>query len=321
MLPSEDQWVTYEEPPYVALWRNGELARRTERVLETLSNCTLCPRHCHSDRIAGKLGNCRTGRKAAVSSWFPHRGEEQCLTGRGGSGTIFFSECNLRCCFCQNFTLSWNGEGVPLRGEDLARAMLVLQAHGCHNINFVTPSHVVAQILEALLIAVPSGLRLPLVFNTSSYDSVDTLALLDGVIDIYLADLKFLDTAAATRYCENPDYPAIAESSIREMQRQVGYLTIGPDGLARRGVMIRHLVMPGLTNDSIAIMKWIASELGKDTYVNIMAQYRPAGHVSDRSYSEIARRISCQEYAETLTAARNAGLWRFDPECIAVIVT
>jgi putative pyruvate formate lyase activating enzyme len=239
-------------------------------------------------------------------------GEENCLRGWNGSGTIFFELCNLRCVFCQNYDISHTTTGEEMHPEQLAQVMLRLQAIGCHNINVVTPQHLVPQILEALLIAVAEGLHLPLVYNTSAYDALESLQLLDGVVDIYMPDFKFWDAELAKRYFKAGDYPEVARANLREMQRQVGVLTCDEHGLAKRGVLVRHLVMPGCLDDSAAIMRFLAEALSPDTYVNVMPQYRPAGRVSGHNYAEINRRISSSEYQQTLAAAREAGLWRFD---------
>jgi putative pyruvate formate lyase activating enzyme len=246
-----------------------------------------------------------------VSSYFPHRGEEDCLRGWNGSGTIFFSWCNLRCVFCQNFDISQEGLGQETRPEELAAMMLRLQAEGCHNINLVTAEHVVPQILEALPLAVEGGLRLPIVYNTSAYDGMESLRLLDGIVDIYMPDFKFWDPALALTYVRARDYPEVARTTIREMHRQVGDLVIGPEGLARRGLLVRHLVMPGGIAGTREIMRFLAS-LSRDTYVNVMDQYYPAGRVSADRFSEINRCITTREHDDALAAARDAGLRRLD---------
>jgi putative pyruvate formate lyase activating enzyme len=299
-------------PCYLGLFESGELARRVEEALNKLADCALCPRDCQIDRSAGKIAVCQCGRHARVSSYFPHFGEEDCLRGTGGSGTIFFSGCNLRCIFCQNFDISWQVEGEVTPASELARMMLELQAHGCHNINFVTPEHVVPQILEALLIAAQAGLRLPLVYNTGAYDSLNTLRLMDGVVDIYMPDFKFWESEMARRYLKAADYPETARAAIKEMHRQVGPLVFDEDGVARRGLLLRHLVMPRDICGTGEIMHWIARELGADTYVNIMAQYRPAGRVSRTQYPEIDRYLTQDEFQRAINAAREAGLFRLD---------
>src|SRR5271157_159618 len=299
-------------PGYLALFESGELACRVEDALNKLANCELCPRDCQVDRSAGKVAVCQCGRYARVSSYFSHFGEEDCLRGTRGSGTIFFSGCNLRCIFCQNFDISWQAEGEVAPPERLAQMMLELQARGCHNINFVTPEHVVPQILEALLIAAKDGLQLPLVYNTGAYDSLDSVRLVDGVVDIYMPDFKFWDSEMARRYLKAADYPETARAVIKEMHRQVGSLVFDGDGVARRGLLLRHLVMPGDICGTGEIMRWIARELGKDTYVNIMAQYRAAGKVSGAQYPEIDRCLTHEEFQRAINVAREAGLFRLD---------
>jgi len=298
---------------YLALFESGELKWRVEIAREMLRSCTACPRSCRVDRLADKFAVCRTGRYGIVSSHFAHFGEEDCLRGRRGSGTIFFSGCNLRCVFCQNFDISWQPKGVPATPEKLARMMLDLQRQGCHNINFVTPEHVVPQIIEALPPAIEAGLRVPLVYNTSAYDSMESLALMDGIVDIYMPDFKYWDGEMARKYSRAPDYPQVARRTIQEMHRQVGELVFDEEGLARRGLLIRHLVMPNDIAGTQEVARWIARELSPNTYVNIMAQYHPAGKASAREFAEINRRISPEEYELALDAAWRAGLKRLDP--------
>lgn len=300
------------EPAYLRLYESGELARRVEEALGALEDCTLCPRDCHVNRLANKFAVCKTGRYAVVSSYFPHFGEEDCLRGWNGSGTIFFSWCNLRCVFCQNYDISWEGTGRGTQPEELAAMMLRLQERGCHNINFVTPEHVVPQILEALPRAIERGLRLPLVYNTSAYDSLHSIELLDGIVDIYMPDFKFWDPERARHYSKARNYPEAARRVIAAMHRQVGELVLDENGLALRGVILRHLVMPGGIAGTREIMEWIARELGPNTYVNVMAQYYPAGKVSEKEYTEINRHVTPAEFEEALAAARAAGLWRLD---------
>lgn len=326
------------EPGYLRLLRAGELARRVDAALAELEHCAVCPRDCGVDRlhavppsgrpepIAGRGAErarevpahvpkgtaCFTGRRARVASAFPHFGEEDCLRGWRGSGTIFFSFCNLRCVFCQNWDVSQVGEGVEVEAHELAALMLDLQAQGCHNVNLVTPEHVVPQVLEALLLAGEDGLRLPVVYNTSAYDSARSLALLDGVVDVYMPDFKYWDPARARRYVKAEDYPDVARRTVREMHRQVGPLTFDRDGLAVRGVLVRHLVMPDATDDAAAIFGFLASEVSADTYVNVMGQYRPAGSIGEGRFPELRRRPDRTELFAARTFAERAGLWRFD---------
>ncbi len=309
-----DPWVLDEvpEPSYLALYRSGELERRVERAVEMLRDCTVCPRDCHVNRLENKRAVCLTGRYAKVASHFPHFGEEDCLRGWKGSGTIFFTYCNLRCVFCQNFDVSQEGEGREARPEILADMMLELQQRGCHNINFVTPEHVAPQILEGLLLAVRGGLRLPLVYNTSAYDSLDSVALMDGVVDIYMPDLKFSDAGVAKHLVKAKDYVERAQAAIKAMHAQVGPLCFDRQGMARRGVLVRHLVMPeGLAGTGEA-MRFLAREISPDTYVNIMGQYDPAGKVNATLYAEINRRVTPVELEAAFRIAREEGFHRFD---------
>ena len=301
------------EPAYLSLFKSGELGRRARQSVAELVSCEVCPRECSIDRSADKTAVCQVGRFARVASYNPHMGEEDCLRGRRGSGTIFFGGCNLRCVFCQNFDISQGpAVGQEVTPAGLASIMLHLQDLGCHNINFVTPEHVVPQILEALVPAVENGLRLPLVYNTSAYDSLHSLQLLDGVVDIYMPDFKIWNEERSLRYLKARDYPAAARAALREMQRQVGVLKSDQQGLALRGLLVRHLVMPDDLADTAAIMNFLAQDLSPDTFVNLMDQYYPAGKVSAETYPEINRRLGSSEYQTALNQARSAGLWRFD---------
>ncbi|HID06306.1 MAG TPA: radical SAM protein, partial [Armatimonadetes bacterium] len=290
------------EPAYMKAYADGILAGRVEQALKMLEECKICPRNCGANRLKGELGFCKTGRYAMVSSYFPHFGEEDCLRGWRGSGTIFFNQCNLKCVFCQNFDISHYGSGRDTEPEQLATFMLDLQERGCHNINFVTPTHVVPQILEALLIAIERGLRLPLVYNTGGYDSLETLSLLDGIVDIYMPDFKFWSRDKARIYLRREDYPDVVRAGIKEMHRQVGDLVFDENGIALRGLLIRHLVMPNFTDDTRQIMRFLAQEISPHTFVNIMEQYYPAGLVNNRSYPEINRRIAVEEYQDAVRA-------------------
>jgi putative pyruvate formate lyase activating enzyme len=298
------------EPGYLELHRSGELVRRAQTLERLLSDCCLCPRQCGINRLAGEKGVCRTGGKAIVASYAPHFGEESPLVGSRGSGTIFMSHCNLRCVFCQNYEISHLGEGVEVTPEQLAAMMMSLQQQGCHNINFVTPSHVVPQIVAALPHAVDAGLSVPLVYNSSGYDSIETLQLLDHIIDIYMPDFKFWDTASAKRYAKAGDYPARVRDAIREMHNQVGDLVIGADGVGVRGLLVRHLVMPDGLAETDRILHYLAEEISPATYVNIMDQYRPCGRA--HLYPPLDRQLSHDEYQEALKLAEKAGLKRLD---------
>ncbi|RLC60371.1 MAG: radical SAM protein, partial [Chloroflexi bacterium] len=260
---------------YLSLYHSGELAERVKAARSLLQDCRVCPRHCEVDRLNGELGKCRTSAEIIVSSYGPHFGEEAPLVGRNGSGTIFFTNCNLKCVFCQNYSISQLGEGEKVSKEELAYMMLSLQTKGCHNINLVSPAHVVPQILEALEIAVKSGLRLPLVYNSGGYDSVETLRLLDGIVDIYMPDMKYSDEKTAEKLSGVENYPAINRAAVKEMHRQVGDLQIDDDGIAQRGLLVRHLVLPHGLAGTKEVVNFLASEVSPDTYVNIMAQYHP----------------------------------------------
>ena len=301
-------------PAYLDLYESGELERRAAEAVAALAACRICPRNCAVDRLNDGRMACKVGRNARVSSHFPHFGEEDCLRGWNGSGTIFFSFCNLRCVFCQNWETSQEGEGRELDARELAGLMLELQRRGCHNINFVTPEHVVPQILEALLHAIGSGLRLPIVYNTSAYDSMESLRWMDGVVDIYMPDFKYWSSESAARILKARDYPDVARRTITEMHRQVGPLAFDAEGLARRGLLVRHLVMPGALEETREILAWVARELGPDTYVNVMDQYRPEGRVlrEQERFAELTRELHAGEHAQALDHARRAGLTRID---------
>lgn len=298
------------EPCYLETHRRGKLREKVEQALAMLASCQVCPRNCRINRLSDQKAVCRSGRYAVVGSTFPHFGEEDCLRGWRGSGTIFFGWCNLRCVFCQNFELSQGGEGKISTAEEIARMMLELQEVGCHNINFVTPEHVVPQVLEAVAIAVEEGLRLPLVYNTSAYDSLESVRLMDGVVDMYMPDFKFWDPEISFRLMKARNYPEAARESVREMHRQVGELVFDESGLARRGVLVRHLVMPGGLAGTREIMRFLAREVSPRTYVNIMDQYSPAGKADE--YEEINRPTTRRETLEARRIALEEGITRFD---------
>jgi putative pyruvate formate lyase activating enzyme len=295
----------------------AELERRAAEAHELLGErCLVCPRGCKVDRRADVAGLCAIGRQAVVASHYPHFGEEDCLRGRRGSGTIFFSGCNLRCVFCQNHDISWEVRGELVTPERLAEMMIELQAIGCHNVNWVTPEHVVPQILEALPLAFARGLELPIVYNTSAYDSLDSLGLMEGIVDLYMPDFKLWTSEAARRYLKRADYPDVARETIVEMNRQVGDLVLDGSGMARRGLILRHLIMPGLLEETEAILRFVAEELGTGTYVNLMSQYYVSGKVGQSGqYEEIARGIHREEYEQALALARDLGL-RLDPRSV-----
>ncbi len=298
------------KPAYLGLLESGELKEKVIKAYEHLSICDVCAWKCPVDRRAGKLGICRTGERAKISSYGAHMGEEDPLRGWRGSGTIFFTGCNLRCQYCQNYDISQSAGGEQIEPDALAAIMLELQSSGCHNINFVSPSHVVPQIMAAVLIAAEAGLRLPLVYNTGGYDSLEMLALLDGVIDIYMPDMKYTSPKLAKIYSKASNYPSINQNAVREMHRQVGDLQIDARGLAQRGLLVRHLVLPNKLAGSDRVVRFLAEVISIDTYLNLMDQYRPAYKASQ--YPKLNRQITQQEYQEVVQAARQAGLHRLD---------
>jgi putative pyruvate formate lyase activating enzyme len=297
------------DPSYMALYRTGELQQRVAGLERLLGACTLCPRDCRVDRLNGELGLCKAGRRLMLAAAFPHFGEEPPLSGQGGSGAIFISWCNLLCQFCQSWEVNHRGEGVPVSARELAEVMVDLQSQGCHNINFVTPTHYAPQLIAALPWAIEQGFRLPLVYNCGGYESLEVIQLLDGIVDIYLPDIKFLDPCASERYLDGAaDYPEVVRAVLKEMHRQVGNLVLDTHGIARRGLLVRHLVMPGMTQDSHAVLRFIAGELSPHTYVNLMDQYRPCFQAG-RS-PEIARRTTPAEHRAVVEMARRLGLHR-----------
>ena len=277
-----------------------------------MKECHLCPRHCSVNRLAGEEGKCQITTQAMVSSYGPHFGEEAPLVGNHGSGTIFFTYCNLRCIFCQNYTISQLGEGYPVNREELARMMLSLQEKGCHNINLVSPTHVVPYILDALELAVSRGLHLPLVYNTGGYDSLETLKLLDGIVDIYMPDMKYSDAKTAERLSGIEDYPEVNKTAIKEMHRQVGDLHIDEQGVARRGLLVRHLVLPNHLAGTQEVVSFLAQEVSTDTYLNIMAQYHPCHKAFDMPL--LSRPVNKQEFHEAINLAHQQGLHRLDKD-------
>ncbi len=293
-------------PGYLKLLENGELENRVKQLNNLLGNCSLCPHQCSADRLNGEKGFCRTGRNAVISAYDAHFGEERELVGEHGSGTIFFSFCNLRCVFCQNYELSFHGTGDEKTPAELANIMLALQNCGCHNINLVSPSHVVPQAVEAVYLAAQKGLHIPLVYNSGGYDSVDTLRLLEGIIDIYLPDLKYADEFYAEKYSGAKNYFSVARQAVKEMYRQVGNLQADRAGIAFRGLIIRHLVLPNGLAGTEKIMDFMAGEISPETYVNIMFQYRPEHRAGD--YPELARKTTSNEYREAVEIAQKAGL-------------
>ncbi len=299
------------EPAYLRLLRSGELPERARRAFERLADCDLCARTCHADRRQGPgKAVCRTGALARVDGFGPHHGEEAPLSGTGGSGTIFFSWCNLACDFCQNWAISREGRGEELSPGEIARIMLDLQESGCHNVNLVTPSHVVAPVLAAIAMAARDGLEIPIVYNTGGYDSLTALALLDGVVDIYMPDMKYGDERAARRFSRAPDYPAVNRAAVTQMHRQVGDLVLDEDGIARRGLLVRHLVLPERLAGTEAVVSFLAREISRNTWLNLMDQYRPAYRAF--GLPPLDRRVTPAEMREAYALAMRCGLHRFD---------
>jgi putative pyruvate formate lyase activating enzyme len=295
------------EPAYLKLLRSGDLEERAGSARSRLADCDLCARYCRVNCHETTMGAvCRTGRRAVLHGHGPHHGEERPLRGWGGSGTIFFSWCNLRCVYCQNWEISQKGVGREVDAESLATCMLSLQEQGCHNVNFVTPSHVVAQILEALVIAARSGLRLPLVYNTGGYDSLEALDLLDGVVDIYMPDMKYGDSHVAHRYSRVRDYCEVNRAAVKEMYRQVGDLVVDDDGIASRGLLVRHLVLPGDLANTEQVLSFIADEISPATYVNLMDQYHPCHRARD--FPPLDRPLTGGEFRREREIARRIGL-------------
>ncbi|MEW5705841.1 MAG: radical SAM protein [Actinomycetota bacterium] len=297
-------------PRYINLYKNKLLQHRALEALEHLKNCELCPRRCRVDRTKGQMGKCKTGRHAIIASYGPHFGEERPLTGVGGSGTIFFSSCNMRCVFCQNYEISQLREGKSASAEELAQIMLSLQSMGCHNINLVSPSHVIAQVLEALVIAAGMGLKIPLVYNSGGYDSALALKLLDGIVDVYMPDIKYMDEAIAKRLSGVSNYPQTVKGAIKEMHRQVGDLVLNERGIAISGLLVRHLVLPENLAGTKEAMGFLAREISVNTYVNIMDQYYPCHKAFDIPL--LNRRISREEFKNAVEAAIEAGITRLD---------
>jgi len=292
-------------PLYIGSYKSGELDKKIEEAYERLHACDICPRRCGVNRIRGEVGYCKAGINPKVSDYFPHFGEEKVLVGKRGSGTIFFTFCNLGCVFCQNYTISHLGIGEEITVEGLAKIMLYLQKIGCHNINLVTPTHFVPQILSALKIAIEKGLNIPIVYNTSGYENVSTLKLLEGVIDIYMPDIKFFDPKVAKKFSNAEDYPEITKMALKEMYRQVGDLKLNEEGIAERGLIIRHLLLPNNLSGLDGWLDFIKEELSTNVFLNIMDQYRPL--YKAYQYQEINRTITWKEYKHAIDLALQKG--------------
>lgn len=297
------------EPAYLRLERTGELEKRAQALKEIYRSCRLCPRRCGVNRLQGETGVCGTKARLKVASAHPHHGEERPISGRSGSGTVFFSNCNLLCVYCQNWPINHRGEGSPASDHEVGRMFTGLQGLGCHNINLVTPTHMLPNIISALRRAIELGLRVPLVYNCGGYEPVEVIRLLDGIVDIYLPDFKYMDGAVAARLSNGAaDYPQEAAAAIEEMHRQVGGLRLDAQGVALRGLLIRHLVLPQNQAGTDRFVKWVAAKLGPDTWVNIMPQYRPEHRA--RQFQELSRRVTGAEFQQALDWARQAGLRR-----------
>jgi putative pyruvate formate lyase activating enzyme len=294
-------------PVYLESYNNGKLNNIIDKTFKMLESCCICPRICKVNRLNDKRGFCRVGLKPKVCSFMPHHGEEPPISGTRGSGTIFFSGCNMACLYCQNYEFSQLDEGGEVEFEELATFMLQLQSMGCHNINLVTPTHVMPQILKALQLAIPQGLKIPIVYNTGGYELLEIIKLLDGIVDIYLPDMRYADNDMAIKYSSAPDYPKFNQAALKEMHRQVGVAKIDNAGIIRRGVIIRHLVLPNNISGTDKIMKFIKEALSKDTYISLMSQYFPCYKANQ--FQEISGRITEQEYGDALATLEKYGLY------------
>lgn len=295
-------------PAYLALLESGELDRRVEALLGLLEECRVCPRHCRTRRLRDRRGVCRTGRRAEVASFCVHRGEEPCISGRNGSGTVFFAHCNLHCLFCQNYEISqeWRPGQGALTAEELAEVYLSLERQGVHNLNWVSPSHVVPQAVEALALAARRGLRLPVVYNSGGYDDASTLRLLDGIVDIYMPDFKYFEEGSARELSDAVGYVPNAQAALAEMWRQVGPLRLDGDGVAVRGLLVRHLVLPNGLSQTAEVLRFLATSLGREVAVSLMAQYFPRHRAGNHPL--LSRPLGAGEYARALEALEREGL-------------
>lgn len=294
------------EPAYIKTHREGKLAEKVRKAYKLMESCSLCGHYCRVNRLKRETGFCRAGDKLRVSSFGPHHGEESPLVGHYGSGTIFFTGCNLGCVFCQNYDISQMERGSRYRADKLARTILYIQSLGCHNINFVTPTHQLPMILEAVLISADLGLNLPIVWNCGGYESPEALEILDGVVDIYMPDFKYWDEETARKYSKAPNYPEIARAALKEMHRQTGDLVMDEYGTAQRGLLARHLVMPDGLAGTEEFVRWLAQEVSRNTYLNVMAQYHPC-YMAEK-YPEINRPVTSQEYSRARKWAKEQGL-------------
>jgi putative pyruvate formate lyase activating enzyme len=295
------------QPAYLETFHNSNLKKAFTEAFKKLESCVLCPRRCSVNRLKGEKGFCRTADKAKVYSFMLHHGEEPVISGEKGSGTIFFSECNMACVYCQNYEFSQEGQGArELNAQELATIMLQLQRMRAHNINLVSPTHIMPQILEALLVAIPQGLNIPIVYNTGGYELAEAIKLLDGIVDIYLPDMRYADTNSALKYSQAPGYPGYNQEAVREMQRQVGVAKINNSGIIERGLVIRHLVLPDGISGTDSIMRFIATQISPDTYISLMSQYFPCYKAP--GFKEISRRITQEEYASARQSMQRYGL-------------
>ncbi|MFA5118246.1 MAG: radical SAM protein [Candidatus Omnitrophota bacterium] len=281
-------------PSYLNAYHNGSLQKITESAFAMLEACSLCPRKCGVDRLKGRTGYCKTGLLPQIYNFLAHHGEEPPLSGEHGSGTIFFSRCTMSCAYCQNFEFSQEGKGKSFSYDELAQIMLDLQDRGTHNINLVTPTHVLPQILKALLIAVPQGLKLPLVYNTSGYERPEIIKMLAGIVDIYLPDMRYAEAKNSKKYSNAPDYPKYNQAAVKEMHDQTGTARFDEHGIIKHGLIIRHLVLPENISGTEKTMKFIAQEISPDTYISLMSQYRP--YYKAAAFKDISRRLTCEEY-------------------------
>jgi putative pyruvate formate lyase activating enzyme len=294
-------------PSYLNAYNDGSLEKLIEQALKMLECCAICPRNCKVNRLKGQKGFCKTGLRPKVCSFMPHHGEEPPISGERGSGTIFFSQCNMSCVYCQNYEFSQLGEGREVDFEDLAQFMLELQNLGCHNINLVTPTHVMPQILKSLRIAISKGLKIPIVYNTGGYELPEMIKLLDGIVDIYLPDMRYADSQMSKTHSNAPDYPKYNQATVKEMHRQVGVAQINDEGIIKRGLIIRHLVLPNGISGTEKTMKFISEELSQDSYISLMSQYTP--YYKAHEFKSVSRKITLEEYEEARNAMHKYGLY------------